>query len=243
MCIIIIINYNYELIFIISILDFSTRAPVSEKKHFEDIFTNNPYKFVETIQVSPWIKLVEDFDAFRAFLKKRQTSWQPDKKFLSSSIRLFEPMVIECLKKYTTCNNTSIQARVLSLLCQLLHLRVNYKMLDSENTFIQYVFKQFDSIQLGQVADCQVLLEQVFGFLLRLSSEKCYEDYSNRALHLCDELLASEQDYETHCVPALVPLVEAVFFMVPMKNGKDFVDSEDDELLTKREVVFSMVLR
>lgn len=52
---------------------------------------------------------------------------------------MFEPLVIQALKDYTSSSDIQVQAQVLSILVQLIRLRVNYALLDSE----QVQFKSF----------------------------------------------------------------------------------------------------
>ena len=57
------------------------------------------------------------------------------KKFQASVgayIRLFEPLVIKALKQYTISSSLQLQQQVLNLLAQLVQLRVNYCLLDSD---------------------------------------------------------------------------------------------------------------
>lgn len=51
---------------------------------------------------------------------------------IHSHIRLFEPLVIKALKQYTTTTSVRLQKQVLDLLAQLVQLRVNYCLLDSD---------------------------------------------------------------------------------------------------------------
>ena len=50
-------------------------------------------------------------------------------------------MVIRALKHYTITSNVEQQSQVLQLLIQLVHLRVNYCLLDSDKIFVTYVLK------------------------------------------------------------------------------------------------------
>lgn len=72
-------------------------------------------------------------------------------KILVSYIRIFEPMVIKSLKQYTITSDVKLQSEVLQLLSQLVQLRVNYCLLDSEQIFIGFVLKQFEFIEEGQI--------------------------------------------------------------------------------------------
>lgn len=51
---------------------------------------------------------------------------------IHNHIRLFEPLVIKALKQYTTTTSVQLQKQVLALLAQLVQLRVNYCLLDSD---------------------------------------------------------------------------------------------------------------
>ena len=73
---------------------------------------------------------------------------------IASYIRLFEPLVIKALKQYTVTSSLSLQQQVLNLLAQLVQLRVNYCLLDSDQIFIGFVIKQFEFIEEGQIRYC-----------------------------------------------------------------------------------------
>ena len=70
---------------------------------------------------------------------------------IASYIRLFEPLVIKALKQYTVTSSLSLQQQVLNLLAQLVQLRVNYCLLDSDQIFIGFVINQFEFIEEGQI--------------------------------------------------------------------------------------------
>ncbi len=70
---------------------------------------------------------------------------------IASYIRLFEPLVIKALKQYTVTSSLGLQQQVLNLLAQLVQLRVNYCLLDSDQIFIGFVIKQFEFIEEGQI--------------------------------------------------------------------------------------------
>lgn len=80
-----------------------------------------------------------------------KSSRSADKTTLANYIRLFEPMVIKALKQYTITSNVILQCKVLQLLSNLVQLRVNYCLLDSDQIFIGYVLKQFEFIEEGQI--------------------------------------------------------------------------------------------
>jgi len=67
---------------------------------------------------------------------------------VASYIRLFEPLVIKSLKQYTVTSQVALQQQVLDLLSQLVQLRVNYCLLDSDQACL------CTYIQLMANADC-----------------------------------------------------------------------------------------
>ncbi|KAG8226326.1 hypothetical protein J437_LFUL009903, partial [Ladona fulva] len=124
-----------------------------------------------------------------------------DKACLASYIRLFEPMVIKALKQYTVTSDVQLQCRVLLLLSQLVQLRVNYCLLDSEQIFIGFVLKQFEFIESGQIPQAEELIPCIFYFLVHLSYEKQHSKAIigvPKIIQLCDGLMASGQPHVTH---------------------------------------------
>lgn len=164
------------------------------------------------------------------------------KSSVASYIRLFEPMVIKSLKQYTVTSSIPLQCQVLMLLSQLVQLHINYCMLDSDQIFIGFVIKQFEFIEEGQIPKSEDLLPRIFEFLVRLSYEKYHSKNIigiPKIIQLCDGLMASGQPPLTHCIPALVPIVEDVFLARSPSSNL----SEQKELETTREVLISMLLR
>ncbi|XP_012166671.2 huntingtin isoform X2 [Bombus terrestris] len=164
------------------------------------------------------------------------------KTSVASFIRLFEPMVIKSLKQYTVTSSVSLQCQVLMLLSQLVQLRVNYCLLDSERIFIGFVLKQFEFIEEGHVKQTEDLLPKIFNFLVHLSYEKNHSKAIigiPKIIQLCDGLMASGQPALTHCIPALAPVVEDVFLIRNASSNP----TEQRELETTREVLISMLLR
>lgn len=173
----------------------------------------------------------------------KSLSRYPDQKAsVASFIRLFEPMVIKSLKQYTVTSCIPLQCKVLLLLSQLVQLRVNYCLLDQDQIFIGFVMKQFEFIEEGHIQETEELIPKIFNFLVHLS----YEKYHSKAIigipkiiQLCDGLMASGQSPLTHCIPALVPLVEDIF----LTRSSSSTVAEQKELETTRDVLVSMLLR
>ncbi|KAG5319910.1 HD protein, partial [Acromyrmex heyeri] len=164
------------------------------------------------------------------------------KTSVASFIRLFEPMVIKSLKQYTVTSNIALQCQVLMLLSQLVQLKVNYCLLDSDKIFIGFVLKQFEFIEEGHVQQTEDLLPRMFNFLVHLSYEKNHSKAIigiPKIIQLCDGLMASGQPAISHCIPALAPVIEDIFLI---RNGSSSV-IEQRELETTRDVLIAMLLR
>ncbi|XP_023313861.1 huntingtin [Trichogramma pretiosum] len=191
------------------------------------------YRVVKSIQRTEDKKL----PAFLKILNRNS-----DQNSVGSFIRLFEPLVIKSLIQYTITNCISLQCEVLMLLSQLVQLRINYCLMDSDKIFIGFVMKQFEFIEDGHIPQTELLLPKIVDFLVRLSYEKYHSKMiigMPKIIQLCDGLMASGQAPQTHCIPALVPVVEEMFLMKnPPSNP-----NEEKELETTREVLMSMMLR
>ncbi|CAH1990108.1 unnamed protein product [Acanthoscelides obtectus] len=162
-------------------------------------------------------------------------------KILATYIRIFEPMVIKSLRQYTITSDVELQCQVLQLLSQLVQLRVNYCLLDSDQVFINFVLKQFEYIEEGQIPHSDELIPKIFQFLVQLSYSKQHSKCIisvPKIIQLCDGLMASGQPAATHCIPALEPIVDDIFLTRNKSNTTDM-----KELETTREVVLSMLLR
>ncbi|CAG2061280.1 unnamed protein product, partial [Timema podura] len=101
--------------------------------------------------ISPWLNFFYKKGERKASTVFKSVNRGADKTALASYIRLFEPMVIKALKQYTVTSDVQLQCRVLLLLIQLVQLRVNYCLLDSDQIFIGFVLKQFEFIEEGQI--------------------------------------------------------------------------------------------
>jgi hypothetical protein len=90
---------------------------------------------------------------------------------------------------YTITSDIEQQSQVLRLLIQLVHLRVNYCLLDSDKIFVTFVLKQLNLIEESQMPGAPLVIPDIFKFLVLLS----YEKYHSKAiidvpkiLHLCE---------------------------------------------------------
>ncbi|KAJ8336106.1 hypothetical protein SKAU_G00394490 [Synaphobranchus kaupii] len=169
------------------------------------------------------------------------TRQRGDKNAIHSHIRLFEPLVIKALKQYTTSTSMPLQRQVLDLLAQLVQLRVNYCLLDSDQVFIGFVLKQFEYIEVGQFRDSEAIVPSIFFFLVLLSYERYHSKQIisiPKIIQLCDGIMASGRKAVTHAIPALQPIVHDLFVL----RGSNKADA-GRELDTQKEVVVSMLLR
>ncbi|XP_056410998.1 huntingtin isoform X2 [Hyla sarda] len=169
------------------------------------------------------------------------TKHRADKNTIHNHIRLFEPLVIKALKQYTTTTSVQLQRQVLDLLAQLVQLRVNYCLLDSDQVFIGFVLKQFEYIEVGQFRESEAIIPNVFFFLVLLSYERYHSKQIigiPKIIQLCDGIMASGRKAVTHAIPALRPIVHDLFVL----RGANKADA-GKELETQKEVVVSMLLR
>ncbi|XP_068132416.1 huntingtin isoform X2 [Hyperolius riggenbachi] len=169
------------------------------------------------------------------------TKHRADKNTIHNHIRLFEPLVIKALKQYTTTTSVQLQRQVLDLLAQLVQLRVNYCLLDSDQVFIGFVLKQFEYIEVGQFRESEAIIPNVFFFLVLLSYERYHSKQIigiPKIIQLCDGIMASGRKAVTHAIPALQPIVHDLFVL----RGTNKADA-GKELETQKEVVVSMLLR
>ena len=76
-------------------------------------------------------------------LKQQKT----DLKTIGQYIKSFEAIVIKSLRQYTLTTSVNLQTRILELLIQLVFLKVDYCLLDSDKVFIDYVLRQFEYLE------------------------------------------------------------------------------------------------
>ena len=184
----------------------------------------------------------------RAALSKSGGKTSTERSSLSSFIRLFEPMVIRALKHYTLTSDVEQQSQVLRLLIQLVQLRVNYCLLDSDQIFISFVIKQLEYVEEGHLHGAHVLLPNIFRFLVLLSYEKNHSKPiidTPKILRLCEGLFASGRNPEQLLLPALIPVAEDLFCHrspQPKPSPRPGGDPSDD-LESQREVALNMLLK
>ncbi|XP_072177779.1 huntingtin-like [Diadema setosum] len=197
--------------------------------------TTTPDTESEVSGIFGWIRTRADR---RASMSSKSSK---DKTAVQNYIRLFEPLVIRALKQYTVSSCVVLQQQVLHLLAQLVQLRVNYCLLDSDQIFLNFVIKQFEYLEEGLVKGYEVLIPHIFNFLVLLSYERFHSKpviAMPKIIQLCDGIMASGQQASTHIVPALKPLVHDMFILRASNKSESA-----KELETQREVLVSMLLR
>ena len=185
--------------------------------------------------------------AKRSFNRKQLTDRKPnERQMLSNYIRLFEPMVIKSLKHYTMTSDVEQQSKVLNLLVQLVKLRVNYCLLDSEKIFIGFILKQLELIEEGQISNADALIPSIFEFLVLLSYEKHHSKPiidMPKILQLCEGLFASGQAEHEYVVPAILPVAEDLFCKRQSSSKTSAESNSVSEIEAQREVMFTMLLK
>ena len=101
----------------------------------------------EKLQKEQQQKMQQQKELQQQKLKQQQKT---DLKTIGQYIKSFESIVIKSLRQYTLTTSVNLQARILELLIQLIFLKVDYSLLDSDRVFIDYVLKQFEYLEQKQ---------------------------------------------------------------------------------------------
>ncbi|XP_038219455.1 huntingtin-like [Zerene cesonia] len=221
----------YDDVLMVNSLDTETRRDsVSSEGSQKE--TKDP----ELIEERRLLLAIENFNKNRMDRK-----WSANKKELERYIRLFEPVVIQALKMYTLQSGAGLQRAVLQLLCQLLSLRVNYCMLDSDQLFIGFLLKQLDLLEHHEIPNCCELVNSIMSFLVQLSSSKHHSKQIieiPKLIQLCDGLLAAGA--QDACAAGLEPVALRVFSSLGAGTGT-LGRTQQQELQATREVIFYML--
>lgn len=118
---------------------------------FEHLRNFNEFTGIETSDTAPIASIPPSpLRSGQKLLGFASSNASDDRVIGHSKIKLFEPIVIQCLKLFTK-SNCEIQAVILGMICQVLELRVSYSLLDSNNIFIEFIFKLLEMIETGTV--------------------------------------------------------------------------------------------
>ncbi|KFB36381.1 AGAP003681-PA-like protein [Anopheles sinensis] len=162
---------------------------------------------------------------------------------VGSYVKLFEPLVITCLKIFSKVSSP-VQASILEMLCQLLDFNINYQLLDASSAFVESIFKHIEHIERGTVDDSEALMRQVVRFLFQLTGlvrEKPLVTIP-KIINICDNLLANNTVRRT-ALASVQALSHEVFLLRP--TGKSLAPKvlEEAECSTQKEVVLNMLIK
>ena len=216
---------------------------ISAPVHIE-YFKYSPYVYITKPQSLEEPEPEEEETSFaskifgKRFQKKKPLEKKPDNKpVMQNYIRYFEANVMRSLELYTTLtNDTQVQGEILILLIDLLRLRVNYSLLDTGKVFVNFLLRQFEYIEQGQVREASKLLPTLFQFLIMLTKEKYQEETVidiPRIMQLCGTAMASGQLNTASISVSLYPLIHELFV----------VQESCNDILTQKEVVESILLK
>ncbi|KAM7533054.1 hypothetical protein Aperf_G00000124107 [Anoplocephala perfoliata] len=150
---------------------------------------------------------------------------------LAYYIRLFEPLVLQCIHQYHLHTEAAVQAKILQILTVLIELGVNYSQLDEEFRFLKTLMSQCESLQHSNATasynhqtsskDAAELISSMFKFFVVLTYErKSNTTASSEAktvltlsevVHLAEVLAAGGVDVDSFVIPALAPLIIDIY--------------------------------
>nr|CDS34166.1 huntingtin [Hymenolepis microstoma] len=150
---------------------------------------------------------------------------------LAYYIRLFEPLVLQCIHQYHLHTDPAIQAKILQILTVLIELGVNYAQLDEESCFLKTLITQCESLQHSNATasynhqtsskNASELVSSLFKFFIVLTYERKNSGSSNlqsktvltlsEVVHLAEVLAAGGVDVDSFVIPALAPLIIDIY--------------------------------
>ncbi|KAH7639233.1 hypothetical protein HUG17_3266 [Dermatophagoides farinae] len=150
------------------------------------------------------------------------------KKFLTTKIQCFEPLVIQSMKHYAMSNDTKCQSIILDLFVQLIQFHINYSLLDSEKLFVGFIMKQFEHLEtIYDSGPFEILMKHVFHFLATLSTEHYIIDEDMvsipKIIQLCDNLIAN--GHQCLAIDGLRILIEHIFYSDLSRLSSDNINS------------------
>uniref|UniRef100_A0A182YG60 Uncharacterized protein n=1 Tax=Anopheles stephensi TaxID=30069 RepID=A0A182YG60_ANOST len=183
----------------------------------------------------------EFFGRYYDFCKAKSKPTAPE---IGAFVKLFEPLVITCLKIFTKMRS-SVQASILHMLCQLLDFNINYQLLDANSLFVDSIFKHIESIERGTIDDSEELMRQVVRFLFQLSGlvrEKPLVTIP-KIINICDNLLANNV-IRRSAIASVQALTHEIFLLRLSRNStvpKQVLEAA--ECNTQKEVVLNMLMK
>uniref|UniRef100_A0A2M4A9U2 Huntingtin n=1 Tax=Anopheles triannulatus TaxID=58253 RepID=A0A2M4A9U2_9DIPT len=159
-------------------------------------------------------------------------------------VKLFEPLVITCLKMFGRVQS-SVQANILEMLCQLLDFNINYQLLDASSIFVDTILKHVEYIERRTLDDADHLMQQVVRFLFKLSALNRDKPMVTvpKIINICDNLLANHLIRQT-AIASVKALSHEVFLLCSSNgSGTSSKGFELTECCTQKEVVMNMLIK
>uniref|UniRef100_A0A182NCJ2 Huntingtin n=1 Tax=Anopheles dirus TaxID=7168 RepID=A0A182NCJ2_9DIPT len=180
---------------------------------------------------------------FRRYYDFCKAKAKPITSEIGTFVKLFEPLVIACLKIFTK-TRSSAQAHILQLLCQLLDFSINYQLLDANSLFVESIVKHVEYIESGTLDDADELMRQVVRFLFQLCGlvrEKPLVTVP-KIINICDNLLANHVIRRT-AIASVQALSHELFLLRLSDNNLAAKVLEAAESNTQKEVVLNMLIK
>ncbi|XP_049538102.1 huntingtin [Anopheles darlingi] len=163
---------------------------------------------------------------------------------IGAYVKLFEPLVISCLKMFGRVQS-SVQADILEMLCQLLDFNINYQLLDASSIFVETILKHVEYVERDTVDDAEHLMRQVVRFLFKLSALNRDKPIVTvpKIINICDNLLANHLIRQT-AIASVKALSHEVFLLCASNgSGTSSKGFELTECCTQKEVVINMLIK
>ncbi|KAL5106555.1 Huntingtin [Taenia crassiceps] len=146
---------------------------------------------------------------------------------LAYYIRLFEPLVLQCLHEYHLRTDAAVQAKILQVLTVLIELGVNYSQLDEEFRFLKTVMVQCESMQHNNATGSYNYKTSSKEVTQKKSSPSATPDARtvlslSEVVHLAEVLAAGGVDVDSFVVPALAPLIIDIYVVRGMQYHSSF---------------------
>lgn len=136
-------------------------------------------------------------------------------------------------------SNPRLQSTILDLLCQLLILKVNYNLLDSNQVFLNFIFQQLESIEVDRVRNVEYGIENTLRFLFLVNNKLVSIP---KLINITDTLLANCSI--TKCgIRALVQLSYEIFLTESHLDQPAESATSKIQLNTEKEFVFSILMK
>ncbi|XP_052866006.1 huntingtin [Anopheles cruzii] len=183
----------------------------------------------------------EFYARYYDFCKAKSKSATPE---TGAYVKLFEPLVIACLKMFTKVRSP-IQADILEMLCQLLDFNIIYHQLDTSNVFVESILKHIEHIERGTVDDADRLMPRVVRFLFQLSALSHEKPLVTvpKIINICDNLLANHLIRRTAIASVQALALEVFLLRCKSKEANVAKEFELNECRTQKEVVLNMLIK